>query len=168
MIKKCDHPDCAKVGTCRAPKSRDLKDYWFFCAEHAAEYNKNWNFYANMTPEEIEADWESQTFGQPLKDKDAANKKAKDYADFVNDFLTGRARFDHADKLEKSPVPSGIVAALKIFDLPISATWREVGVKYRAMAKQLHPDIAKDKKNAAAEFAKLAEAYKKLQGYYKK
>ena len=56
MIKKCDKPGCGKAGTCRAPKSRDLKDYWFFCQEHAAEYNKNWNYYADMTPDEIEAD----------------------------------------------------------------------------------------------------------------
>jgi hypothetical protein len=58
MIKKCDKPGCGKAGTCRAPKSRDLKEYWFFCTEHAAEYNKNWNYYADMTPDEIEEDWE--------------------------------------------------------------------------------------------------------------
>ena len=27
MIRKCDKPGCTKAGTCRAPKSRDLKDY---------------------------------------------------------------------------------------------------------------------------------------------
>ena len=73
MIKKCDKPGCTKAGTCRAPKSLDLREYWFFCQEHAAEYNKNWNYYADMSPEEIEADWERQTFGAPLKDTDTAN-----------------------------------------------------------------------------------------------
>ena len=87
MIKKCDKPGCTKAGTCRAPKSRDLKDYWFFCQEHAAEYNKNWNFYANMTPEEIEADWERQTFGQALKDKNAAKILKYFYEAFGNTFF---------------------------------------------------------------------------------
>ena len=69
MIKKCDHPGCNKAGTCRAPKTRDLREYWWFCREHAAEYNKNWNYYAGMTPDEIEEDWERQTFGAPLRDR---------------------------------------------------------------------------------------------------
>ena len=67
MITKCDFPGCTRAGTCRAPKNRDLKEYWNFCQAHAAEYNKNWNFYANMTPEEIEEDWEQQTFGPSTK-----------------------------------------------------------------------------------------------------
>jgi len=102
MIKKCDHTGCTKAGTCRAPKSRDLKDYWFFCQEHAAEYNKNWNFYADMTPEEIEADWEKQTFGATLKDKNQANTDAADYAKFINDFLTGRAAFGNVGNKKKN------------------------------------------------------------------
>lgn len=167
MIKKCDHTGCNKAGTCRAPKSRDLKDYWFFCQEHAAEYNKNWNFYADMSPEEIEADWERQTFGAPLKEKEAANKDSADYASFINDFITGRSKFDQV-KPAKSTVPSQVVAALKIFDLPITAAWREVGVKYRALAKKYHPDTARDKKSAATEFTKISAAYDLLKKYYKK
>ena len=69
MIKKCEHTGCTKAGTCRAPKSRDLKEYWFFCREHAAEYNKNWNFYANMTAYEIEDDLELQLFVVSFFDK---------------------------------------------------------------------------------------------------
>ena len=94
MIKKCDKPGCTKAGTCRAPKSRNLQDYWFFCQEHAAEYNKNWNYYADMTPDEIEADWEKQTFGTELKDKKSANQDASEYVNFLNDFITGRSKFD--------------------------------------------------------------------------
>lgn len=166
MIKKCDHAGCTKAGTCRAPKSRELKEYWFFCKEHAAEYNKNWNYYANMTPDEIEADWERQTFGAASKDKDAANKDAADYASFINDFLAGRASFDRAPK---NPRPTGVVtAALKVFGLSVNATWRDVGVKYRALAKKHHPDTAVDKKNAAAEFARISDAYETLKKHFGK
>ena len=166
MIKKCDKPGCTKAGTCRAPKSRDLKDYWFFCQEHAAEYNKNWNFYADMSPEEIEADWERQTFGAPLKDTDTANKEATDYTQFLNDFLHGRSKFDRIPA--KNKLPTTVVSALKVFGLGISATWREVGTKYRAMAKQYHPDTATDKKNAATEFARISAAYDILKKHFGK
>ena len=47
MIQKCEHAGCTKAGTCRAPKDRTLREYWHFCTEHAAEYNKNWNALKN-------------------------------------------------------------------------------------------------------------------------
>ncbi|MDR1337548.1 MAG: J domain-containing protein [Rickettsiales bacterium] len=167
MIKKCDHAGCGKAGTCRAPKSRDLKDYWYFCPEHAAEYNRNWNFYADMSADEIEADWEKQTFGTQLRDKDAANKDAKEYEQFIHSFIAGRAMFDLSPKPKS--LPSKIVSALKVLELPISANAREIAARYRALAKQLHPDTARNKKDASADaFAKLADAYKTLQTYYKK
>ena len=166
MIKKCDKPGCTKAGKCRAPKSRDLKEYWYFCQEHAAEYNKNWNYYADMSPEEIEADWERQTFGTPLQDKNDATKQATDYAQFINDFIMGRNKFDHMPA--KSKLPTTVVSALKVFDLGISASWRDVGIKYRAMAKKYHPDTATDKKNAATQFAKISAAYEILKKHFGK
>ena len=119
-----------------------------------------------MTPEEIEADWERQTFGEPLKDKNTANADASDYAKFINDFITGRSKFDRIPA--KSKLPTNVVSALKVFGLGISATWREVGVKYRALAKQYHPDIASDKKTAATEFARISAAYEILKKHFGK
>ncbi len=166
MIRKCDHPNCTKAGTCRAPKSRDLREYWFFCTEHAAEYNKNWNYYADMTPDEIEADWEHQTFGAPLKDKTQANTDASDYAKFINEFITGRSAFDRIPA--RSKLPTNVTSALKVFGLGISATWRDVGVKYRALAKKYHPDTASDKDNAATDFARISAAYDILKKHFGK
>jgi DnaJ-class molecular chaperone len=119
-----------------------------------------------MSPEEIEADWERQTFGAPLKDAKDANQDASDYANFINDFITGRSKFDRMPI--KSKLPTNVVSALKVFDLGISATWREVRVKYRALAKKYHPDTASDKKNAATEFARISAAYDILKKHYGK
>ena len=47
---RCDHPECRSAATAKAPKSRDMPGvYYNFCQRHAAEYNKNWNFYAGMS-----------------------------------------------------------------------------------------------------------------------
>ena len=166
MIKKCDKPGCTKAGTCRAPKSRDLKDYWFFCQEHAAEYNKHWNYYADMSPEEIEADWERQTFGESLKDSNAGNANATDYTKFLNDFITGRSKFDKMPA--KSKLPTNVSSALKTFGLGVYASWREVSTKYRTLAKKYHPDTATDKENAASEFARISAAYDILKQHFGK
>ena len=166
MITKCDFPGCPKAGTCRAPKTRDLKEYWCFCREHAAEYNKNWNYYANMTPEEIDAEWERETFGVADKDKEKSNKNESEYIQFLNDFLTGRSSFDKMP--QKKTVPSQIVSAMQVFDLPLTATWREVGAKYRTLAKKYHPDTAQNKKSSTAEFTRITAEYETLKKYFKK
>ena len=166
MITKCDHPGCTKAGTCRAPKSRDLKEYWWFCKEHAAEYNKNWNYYANMTPDEIDAEWERETFGIADKDKEQNNKQEAEYVQFLNDFLTGRSTFDKMPA--KKTVPSQIVSAMRVFDLPITASWREIAARYRNLAKKYHPDTAQNKKSSTTEFTRITSAYETLKKYFKK
>ena len=167
MIKKCDHPGCTRAGTCRAPKTRDLREYWWFCREHAAEYNKNWNYYDGMTPDEIEADWERQTFGAPLKDTTTANRDADYYVKFLNDFITGRSTFDKTPPRANITMPRTVVSALKVFGLPLTCTWREISARYRALAKQHHPDTAKHA-NAATEFARISAAYDVLKKHFKK
>lgn len=167
MIKKCEHPGCTKAGLCRAPKTRELRDYWFFCTEHAAEYNKNWNFYANMSPDEIEDEWERETFGSTLKDKDKANKDEAEYVNFLNDFLTGRDTFDKMPT-KKTNLPSKVISALHTLELPITSSWREIGIKYRALAKKYHPDTAINKQNATKDFAKITEAYQILRQHFGK
>ncbi|MDI9350352.1 MAG: hypothetical protein QM537_10175 [Candidatus Symbiobacter sp.] len=52
---RCDHPECHEEGKYPAPQSRDkLRDYYWFCLEHVREYNRKWDYYAGMKPEEIE------------------------------------------------------------------------------------------------------------------
>ena len=128
--------------------------------------NKNWNYYANMTPDEIDAEWERETFGIADKDKETANKNEADYVNFINDFLNGRSTFDKMPA--KKSVPSQIVSALHTFDLPITATWREVGARYRVLAKKYHPDTAKNKSSATTEFTRITGAYETLKKYFKK
>lgn len=162
MIKKCEFPGCTRAGTCRAPKSRDLREYWNFCTEHAAEYNKNWNYYADMTDEEIEEDWEQQTFGTSTK---RTKQDADDYIKFLNDFITGRSTFDKISP--KKTLPSETISAFKVLGLPITASWREIGVRYRALAKKYHPDTASGTASNA-DFARISDAYRVLKRHFGK
>ena len=166
MIKKCDHLGCTKAGVCRAPKTRDLKEYWWFCKEHAAEYNKNWNYYADMSADEIDAEWERETFGIADRDKETANRNEADYINFLNNFLSGRDTFDKIPA--KKTVSSTITNAFRVFELPITATWKEIGTKYRTLAKKYHPDTTKNKDSGTAEFTRITTAYETLKKYFKK
>ncbi len=166
MIKKCDHPGCPKAGTCRAPKNRELRDYWFFCQEHAAEYNKNWNYYANMSPQEINAEWERETFGTADVDRQQKNHDARDYAKFIDDFLSGRDRFDQLGKNRPAPSPT-VMGALKLFDLNVTVGLREISARYRKLAKKYHPDTGGTTSDAE-KFAKISAAYDILKKHFGK
>ena len=177
MIKKCDFKGCSKAGVCRAPKSRDLREYYWFCKEHAAEYNKNWNYYADMTTDQIEEDWERETFGISDKERAARDKANADYVKFLESFLTGRNAFDQTFASSRrtqrghrpgSDAMQAVSSSFAVFDLPPTAAWREVQSKYRALAKKFHPDTAKNKKSAAAEFTRISAAYGELKKFFRK
>ena len=51
-LRLCDREGCNEVGDRPAPKAPNSKDRWYFCEAHAAEYNKNWNYFAGLSPEE--------------------------------------------------------------------------------------------------------------------
>ena len=52
--RACDHPGCGRAATARAPKARDmLNEHYWFCQPHAAEYNRNWNFFAGLPEAEV-------------------------------------------------------------------------------------------------------------------
>src|SRR5690242_8279979 len=66
--RACDHPGCRKAASARAPKSRELMhEHYWFCQPHAAEYNRNWNFFAGMSDGEIRARQRDELFtgGRP-------------------------------------------------------------------------------------------------------
>ena len=166
MIKKCDFPNCTKTGMCRAPKDRFLSKYWHFCREHAAEYNKNWNYYANMTADEIEDDWEQSVFGPNARNK-ATQIDTAEYLKFLDDFINGRTPRTNVQK--KSAIPAEVAAALRSMELPLTATWRDVQLQYRKMAKLYHPDTTKLRgKSAGDKFATISSAYQTLLKHFKK
>jgi hypothetical protein len=62
--KLCDWPDCQRVATAQAPKSRDrLNERYDFCGGHAAEYNRNWDFFDGMSEGQIRAHQEASFVG---------------------------------------------------------------------------------------------------------
>ena len=54
-IKMCDFHGCEEKGEHPAPKSPHTEEKWWFCGDHAAEYNKGWNFFEGMKDEEAKA-----------------------------------------------------------------------------------------------------------------
>ena len=62
--QKCNSPECNLFAEYKAPLSPDnLRQYQWFCLQHIKEYNKNWNYFENMTADEIETFIENDIIG---------------------------------------------------------------------------------------------------------
>ena len=137
-VRLCDRVNCSEVGDRPAPKSPNSPDRWYFCEKHAAEYNKNWNYFAGL-------------------DEGEAKKRAADEARDASGFRQS-AHYQWAGPGDGSRSRDEM-RALDILGLDPDVDFEEIKKAYRALAKQYHPDVNPDDEEAADEFAKVQAAY---------
>ena len=166
--RPCEHPKCQAEGTCRAPKTRALDEYYWFCPKHAAEYNKSWNYYAGMSYDEVEREnrldegWRAPTwkFGVGMRD---LHKIVEDPLGIYNEML-GRSPTALKKKAEAPKLTREQAAAVKLLGVKWPCSKRTLSAAYKKQAKLYHPDVngeygAEDRfKQVAAAYALLAKA----------
>lgn len=162
--KVCDHPNCQEAGTCRAPKDRSLRDYYWFCQKHAAEYNKNWDFYLGLSADEIEEHWKNDiTWQRPTwklghGTTPRADKIKEPFGIFEDVGLGMDGK--HTPPNPTKGLEKKYIQAAEFMELTIPFTKAELKRKYKTLAKKYHPDTAGgDEKEAAKLFKKLTDAY---------
>ncbi len=175
--RMCDKPGCNKPGKFRAPKSPDKLDVFFwFCMDHIREYNLRWNFFSDQSDADLErqfaADrvWERPT--RPLRD--AVSGSAQPHSE-------GRAwqRFGFDDPLEllgekgtRNPggerggrmrrLPPTERKALEILDASDQQTKAEIRKIYKALVKDLHPDMNGGKRDDEARLTEVVWAWEQI------
>jgi hypothetical protein len=164
--RQCDMPACACVGEFRAPKSRDrLNDYFWFCLDHVRAYNAQWDFYAGMSTDEIEAHLRADTLWQrptwPLGGRPGAPRDPQRPPRFRDDFGLFEDLYETRSGAEPAHArPTGPVAkALALFDLSPPLTLVEVKARYKELVKQHHPDANGGDKAAEERLKLVIEAY---------
>jgi len=167
----CAWDGCAAAGEHRAPKDRDLAEYHLFCLEHIRVYNASWNFHANLTCDEIEAEIRSAaTWDRPTWKVGAASPKYYKSRPNVRDpFGFGRGTaFDGAAnaKAYKARPRGGQTstenAALRIFDLTAPLSLEILRGRYKILVKQHHPDANGGSADAEQRMKIINEAYRTL------
>ena len=167
----CDGPDCEAVGLFRAPKARDrLDDYYWFCREHAREYNARWDYFSGMSGEQIDAARQESVTGERPTWKMGMNRGRHWLGGSEKDFFglfsgNGSRRPDPRDR--KRPLPAGILDALATLGVTESATPSEVKQRSRALAKRFHPDATGGNTASEDRLKRINQAYSalKLGGY---
>ncbi len=167
----CDHAGCHAAAASRAPKSRDMpSEHYWFCLPHAAEYNRQWNFFAGMSEAEITERivQDQATGGRPTwsfkagaRNREAAAARG-DFRDSLGLFAEQQRRTGvhrpedrRLGKLER--------VALEDLDLELSADGPAIRQRYLDLVKRCHPDANGGDRSAEHQLQKVLRAYKTLQ-----
>ena len=171
---RCDHPDCLRTATAKAPKSRTLMhEHYHFCQPHAADYNKQWDFFAGMSEGEIRAHQEARatgerptwTFKASNRSREAAaaaSRGPQGFSDPFGIFGAARRRAEaneeagrHLGKMERN--------ALADLDLQNDAEPTAIRARYTELVKRCHPDANGGDRSAEHKLQRVIKAYKTLQ-----
>lgn len=162
-FRPCDYPGCSDAGEYRAPKDKNLRDYYWFCLKHVQEYNKNWDFLKGLSADEIEEQIQHDTIWQRPTWKLGhggvkTDPKIKDFFNVREDVGLGMdgkynppPRTPHYEKKMQ--------AAMDFMELTPPLVLEEVKKQYKHLAKKYHPDTNKGDKEAERRFKKLNDAY---------
>jgi hypothetical protein len=137
-VRLCDRVGCNEPGDCPAPKAPNSKERWYFCEAHAAEYNKNWNYFAGLDPEE------------------AAKREA--------DEQRGANGYRHSSHWQWGGPGDGTrsrdeMRALDALELEADADFKAVKAAHRRLVKETHPDANPGDEEAAKRFKQIQAAY---------
>ncbi|MEH3037246.1 MAG: DnaJ domain-containing protein [Sphingomonas adhaesiva] len=140
-VRLCDRHGCQEPGDCPAPKSPNSPDRWYFCQAHAAEYNRGWNYFEGLSAEE------------------AAQREANERRD-ASGFTQSRHQqwAGHGDGSRSRDE----MRALDVLELEVDATFDEVKLAWRRLAKSNHPDVRPGDAEAAGRFQAIQAAYEVL------
>ena len=176
----CAHPGCGVAADYRAPKSREPRDghYWF-CLDHVREYNRTWDYYSGMGPEEIEKSVRSSIVGDrptwKLGQRTASGRQYKFAAGTRFDLFPEEVQAEiearmgqakrQAEKEARARARRKLSTeeqALAVLDLAPPVEWDAIKTRYKILAKQLHPDSNGGDKVAEEKLKVINQAYSTL------
>ena len=138
QVRLCDRVGCDRPGDCPAPKSPNGPERWYFCAEHAGEYNRNWDYFAGLSAEEAAA-------------REAG--EARDASGFAN---AGHYRWGGEGDGTRS---RDELRALGVLGLEVDASFDDAKAAWRRLAKANHPDARPGDAEAAERFRRVQAAW---------
>jgi hypothetical protein len=174
--RACDHPGCRRPATARAPKARDLlHEHYWFCQPHAAEYNRNWNFFAGLPEAEVRRrqQEEMMTGGRPTWEM-KAGRMSRESAAFTAKFGTGQGyrdpfnMFGGGGAQPRRPEPQGRSLgkiernALADLDLDDDADGPKIRARYTELVRKLHPDANNGDRSGEHRLQRVIRSYQAL------
>lgn len=140
-VRMCDRVGCDQPGDCPAPKAPNSRERWYFCPTHAEEYNRNWDYFAGLSPEEA------------AKREAEERRAGSGYAEQAHHRWAGPGdgRWSRDE-----------MHAFETLELEVDADFEEVKAAWRRLAKANHPDVTPNDASAAVRFQAVQAAFEIL------
>ena len=160
----CDWENCNKQGVYRAPTEKDnSRKFKLLCLEHIKIFNKKWNYFDNMSDQEIE---------YFVKSDLTWHKSTKSFGSSENFFniLWNNALEDKLNifkssgfkEFKKTKLTSNDQDALDLMELKYDAKWEEIQKRFKNLVKKYHPDKNSGSKKYEDKLKKITLAYSQL------
>ncbi len=137
-VKLCDRHGCDAVGDRPAPKSPNSRERWYFCERHAAEYNAGWDYFEGLSAEDAAAREAEET-------RDASGWRTSAYQQWGGPGDGTRSRDE--------------MRALGVLGCAADASFDDVRIAWRGLAKANHPDLKPNDAEAAKRFREIQAAW---------
>ncbi len=166
----CEWDGCEKPGAHKAPKGRGREgQFYHFCTDHCAQYNKSYNYFAGM-PDEKVADFVKDaayghrpTWNMGVNRPDSATTPEE--VPLNDPFGMFRGYGPRVAAADAKPARKLKVMEQRSFDtlgLPESANAVEIKAKYKELVKLHHPDANGGDRSSEDRLRAVIQAYNHL------
>ncbi len=183
--RTCEWEGCERPAPHRAPRSPNREDdFLWFCQSHAQQYNRSWNFFADMSTEEVKEYQEATLTGNRPTWAMGTNAKTQDgWTPSQPGFKPGRSRPHGRGEQMKSRDAYGFIRegaaaegstaqrrqipklqrqALETLDLPETCSLNDIKQRYKELVKRFHPDANGGNRGAEDRLRQVINAYRTL------
>ena len=164
MKNICDWKNCNEIGNYKAPIEKDnSKKFRLLCLEHIKEFNKSWNYFADMNDQEIEHFVKSDlTWHKPTKSFGSSENFFRILWVNALDDKTGVFKDTIFKRFKKSNLTEKDREALKILGLKNDTNWSDIQKRFKTLVKKYHPDKNRGSKKYEDILKKITLAYSQL------
>ena len=161
MKNICDWENCKKTGIYKAPVEKDnSKKFRFLCLEHIKIFNKNWNYFSDMSEEQVEYFIKSDlTFHKPTKSFASSENFFKILWNNALEDKINIFKGSNFKDFKKSKLSQKDRHALEILGLEYEAKWEDIQKKFKGLVKKYHPDKNRGSKKYEDILKKITLAY---------
>jgi hypothetical protein len=160
----CDWENCDQVGSYKAPYEKDnSRKYRLLCLNHIKIFNKKWNYFSDMSDDQIE---------YFIKSDLTWHKATKSFGSSENFFniLWNNALEDKLNifksnsfkEYKKNKLSNTDRDALDVMDLKHEVKWEEIQKQFKTLVKKYHPDKNQGSKKFEDKLKTITLAYSQL------
>jgi len=160
----CDWENCDQTGSYRAPLEKDnSKKYRLLCLEHVKAFNKKWNYFSDMSDQEVEyfiksdLTWHKATKSFGSSDNFFNILWNNALEDKLNIFKS--ENFKEYKKTQLSTIDRD---SLNVMDLKYDVKWEEIQKQFKTLVKKFHPDKNQGSRKFEDKLKTITLAYSQL------